>query len=123
MVSSGKGIERAQNGDRCLEKLRTNARRLKYEQRNLELNGGAGSCSSAGAQRRKMNKETLIPDPEKVHMQQFPHIFIRMILTQGRTQLDNRSGNQKTSQNSAGAFEMYYILVMSTSSILNCRPF
>ena len=29
----------------------------------------------------------------------FPHIFIRMILTQGKTPLDNRSGNQKTSQN------------------------
>ena len=28
----------------------------------------------------------------------FPHIFIRMIFAQGRTPLDNRSGNQKTTE-------------------------
>ena len=75
MVSNEKGTEIVRNGAQCPEKLRTNARRLKCEQRNLGLNDGAGSCSSAGAQRRKTNKETLIPVPEKVHMQQFPPYF------------------------------------------------
>ena len=51
--------------DRCPEKLCTNARRWKCEQRNWGSSDEVGSCSSAGAQRRKTNKKTPIPVPNK----------------------------------------------------------
>ena len=62
-VSNEKESERVRNGARCPEKLRINARRWKYEQRNLGSDDAIGSCSSTGVQKRKKNKETPIPVP------------------------------------------------------------
>jgi hypothetical protein len=54
-------------------------------------------AQESGKERRTRKSQS--PFQIRCESNNFPHIFIRMILTQGRTPLDNRSGNQKTSQN------------------------
>ena len=47
----------------------------------------------------RQTRKSQSPSQIRCKSNNFPCIFIRMILTQGMTPLDNRSGNQKTSRN------------------------